>query len=544
MWGGFQRDWQVISGKKYWSDGTPVAGQQFEYAFDDIGNRTGTKAGGDENGAGLRSAAYSANDLNQYTSRDVPGFLDIIGLAFATNAVTVNGQAPYRKGEYFRKELSVNNASAPGWTNITVNATGQASVSGNALLPKTPETFAFDGDGNLVQDGLWSYTWDTENRLVSMQSVSSVPSAAKLKLDFAYDHLSRRTQKVVSTWNGSAYLPQYTNRFVYDGWNLAVTLASDLSPLASFTWGLDLSGSLHGVGGVGGLLWMTIPSGSNAGTYFYTYDGNGNVAALVAAADGTRSAVYEYGPFGELLRATGPMAKANPFRFSTKCQDNETDLVYYGFRYEKDARWISRDPIEEPGFDWLQGGNYGGAAGPNLYNFVANNPVSGIDLFGLKLGDVPGEHPFPPYPPNPSMIGKKCCGMSHCPAHLTGTRTDTAPTTSGGIFGIYTPWTLHLGVHINADSDCYTDVRVDWMRCWGTGGAGYMGSGTSLDLSVSTVLGIGNVWLTEARINYLTCENGVWAKKLSKAGMSYRWTGTGWEFTVSGGGPTTTTPGS
>jgi hypothetical protein len=38
----FGYDWlgQVTSGKKYWSDQTPVAGQQFEYAFDDIGNRT------------------------------------------------------------------------------------------------------------------------------------------------------------------------------------------------------------------------------------------------------------------------------------------------------------------------------------------------------------------------------------------------------------------------------------------------------------------------------------------------------------------------
>ena len=35
----------------------------------------------------------------------------------------------------------------------------------------------------------------------------------------------------------------------------------------------------------------------------------------------------EYGPFGEFIRATGPMAKANPFRFSTKYQDDETDLV-------------------------------------------------------------------------------------------------------------------------------------------------------------------------------------------------------------------------
>jgi hypothetical protein len=38
---------QVRSGRKYWSDQTPVAGQQFEYARDDAGNRTSTKAGGD-----------------------------------------------------------------------------------------------------------------------------------------------------------------------------------------------------------------------------------------------------------------------------------------------------------------------------------------------------------------------------------------------------------------------------------------------------------------------------------------------------------------
>jgi len=39
------------------------------------------------------------------------------------------------------------------------------------------------------------------------------------------------------------------------------------------------------------------------------------------------------GPFGEVLRATGPMATANPFRFSTKFQDDATGLVYYGYWY-------------------------------------------------------------------------------------------------------------------------------------------------------------------------------------------------------------------
>ncbi len=66
------------------------------------------------------------------------------------------------------------------------------------------------------------------------------------------------------------------------------------------------------------------------------------------------------------------MAKANPFRFSTKYQDDESDLFYYGYRYYNPStgRWITRDPIEESG-------------GLNLYAFVANRPVSRVDRLGL-----------------------------------------------------------------------------------------------------------------------------------------------------------------
>ena len=45
---------QVKSGKRYWNDGTPVAGQQHEYAFDDIGNRTATQVGGCANDQFMR----------------------------------------------------------------------------------------------------------------------------------------------------------------------------------------------------------------------------------------------------------------------------------------------------------------------------------------------------------------------------------------------------------------------------------------------------------------------------------------------------------
>jgi len=123
-------------------------------------------------------------------------------------------------------------------------------------------------------------------------------------------------------------------------------------------------------------LWLTLPSGANAGTYFCAHDGNGNVMALVSAADGSVAARYEYGPFGELIRATGPVAKTNPFLFSTKYYDWETGLYYYGYRYYDPGtgRWLNRDPIGERG-------------GLNLYAYAFNDPVNEVDPYGLAIGD-------------------------------------------------------------------------------------------------------------------------------------------------------------
>ena len=72
---------QVISGKRYWSDGTIVAGQQHEYVFDDIGNRTSAKSGGNSSGTGLRTENYTPNRLNQYSQKDEAATFDVLGLA-------------------------------------------------------------------------------------------------------------------------------------------------------------------------------------------------------------------------------------------------------------------------------------------------------------------------------------------------------------------------------------------------------------------------------------------------------------------------------
>jgi RHS repeat-associated protein len=367
---------QVTSGKRYWNDWTPVAGQQYEYAFDDIGNRSATKAGGDQAGAALRAASYTANALNQYTSRDVPAYLNVLGIAHANASVTVNSQSPYRRGEYFWQELSVNNASAALWQPVTniasLSGTSQTN-SGNLFLPKTAETYTYDLDGNLTSDGRWTNKWDGENRLVDMTSHSSGPSGSRKSLQFGYDSQGRRFSKIVSNWTGSAWTRALHEKFVYDGWNLLGALdGTNNAIIRSFLWSLDLSGSLQGAGGVGGLICFRQDSGSSAGSHFAAYDGNGNVMALVDGSTGDVSARYEYDPFGQTIRASGAMATLNPVRFSSKHVDDETDYAYYGYRFYNPSggAWLSRDPTGEN-------------ESISLASFINNNPVAHIDSLGL-----------------------------------------------------------------------------------------------------------------------------------------------------------------
>jgi RHS repeat-associated protein len=128
------------------------------------------------------------------------------------------------------------------------------------------------------------------------------------------------------------------------------------------------------------------------------YDGAGNVSALVSATNGAVTATYEYGPFGELTRATGPTSKLNEVMYQSQICDWESGKYYWKYRYydTSTGRWLNHDPIGESG-------------GANLYAFVGNNPDNVIDATGLngyppnfigplQPGDVRG-----PFLPNPNQ---------------------------------------------------------------------------------------------------------------------------------------------
>lgn len=211
---------------------------------------------------------------------------------------------------------------------------------------------------------------------------TDTPGGARERLVFEYDCQGRRIRKQFYDWNGSSYVVTNDLKFIYDGWNLVAQLnGTNSSVIEGYVWGNNLSGSIQGAGGVGGLLKVTDYTGGTM-HHFVGYDGNGNVAVLVDGSSGAIAARYEYGPFGEPLRATGIMAKRNGIRFSTKFTDNESGSLYYGYRYYNPStgRWLSRDPIQE-------------LAKGSLYNYVLGDPIRYWDDLGadVHLSPLNGE---------------------------------------------------------------------------------------------------------------------------------------------------------
>ena len=376
---GYNARSEVTSADRYWGSDlgittNPVLGQDYDYAYDNIGNRTSSARG-------TNAMTYTANSLNQYSQRTIPDGFDVLGSAETNTTVTVNNLATTRFAKYWYRALTGTNTSAADYHAVNVvgvyNPPGTndpdvvTTSAGHVFVAKTPEAFTYDSDGNLLSDGRFAYTWDAENRLVSAQTLTNLPSSVPRKrVEFTYDYMSRRVSKTVySGLTNNNYQATNNSSFLYNGWNLVSELITDNGSLItnSYIWGLDLSGSLSAAGGIGGLIAANI--GTNS--VVYSYDANGNVSDLVDSQSGSIVAHYEFSPFGETIVATGPLAKANPFRFSTKYFVDELSMGDWGYRWygPSIARWLSRDPLGEEG-------------GRNLFAFTYNRPISLFDRDG------------------------------------------------------------------------------------------------------------------------------------------------------------------
>ena len=379
-----------------WADGQADRGRWFSYDYKDDGNRINVWAYG-----GRGPSAVIPNPRNEVDSRYNYGYVAALGVANADASVSANYVPLERHNRAFAGSIQIANQNGPVYTEVKVSAvyTNSQVLHGDprpVLIPKYFETngveLAYDWDGNPTRDSLWQYTWDGENRLIRMTTQLPNSALPAKRIEFQYDWQGRRIAKRV--YDSAVGGNEVTSLFLYDGWNLIAQANGSKQLTKTFVWGTDLSGTEQGAGGVGGLL-MVDDRASGAGLHFVGYEGNGNVALLVHAGYGTVNGQYEYGPYGEPIRGTEYMAKLNPFRFSTKYTDDETGLLYYGYRYysPKDGRWLSKDPIGEAG-------------GINLYAFCENDPVNVIDRNGLDVFTMPEIVPTTPARPMPFPPGR------------------------------------------------------------------------------------------------------------------------------------------
>ena len=343
----------------------------FAYAYDAAGRRT------------ERVDSDSITNQFAYNLRS-----ELVSALMGTNAYG------YAYDPIGNRIAATNNGAA---TAYAANELNQYSTISNNLQPSA-YSLQYDLDGNMVSDGAWAYSWDAENRLVGVAPAAT--NAGSVRLNCAYDYMGRRVRKEVETWDGSAWSNTLTVRYAYDGWNLICEDRSDDNKNNYYVWGLDLSGTPQGAGGVGGLL-ARVREENIPRPLYYAGDANGNVTDVLDQ-DGALAAHYEYDPFGNAIALSGAQADANPYRFSSKYWDTETGFYYYGYRFYSPelGRWINRDPIGESG-------------GVNLDGYVNNSPINRIDYLGYLSAITDPSLIYPPgFSGNPHMNASPCGGVA------------------------------------------------------------------------------------------------------------------------------------
>jgi len=205
---------------------SPVTPEYRAYNYDPIGNRTNSTEGCDSLESG-KTSSYDTNGLNQYTS--------------ATTGTS---------------------------SSCSTGGTGSGASSG---LANGETTFTYDADGNMtsVSDatGYTIYVFDGENRLIEVRP--NAPISGQKRVTMAYDFMGRRIKKDVYVWTNPgpdpdsfSWSPSTSRTFTWDGWLMTDETATASAPgsqpeTTSYVWGLDLSQTLQGAAGVGGLISMS-----------------------------------------------------------------------------------------------------------------------------------------------------------------------------------------------------------------------------------------------------------------------------------------------
>ena len=202
----------------------------------------------------------------------------------------------------------------------------------------------YDLRGNLTGDGTRSFTYDTENRLISV--------AGPVTAGLSYDPAGRLRQ---TTING------VTTQFLYAGPDLIAEMDSA---------GAILRRYIHGPGVNNPLVWIEGATMAASGVRYLYKDRLGSITSWTNAA-GVVQATFAYGPYGEPKAWSG-----SRFGYTGQVALSELGLYHYHARvYDPvTGRFLQTDPT---GYD----------DGPNMYIYVGGDPINMVDPLGMAAAD-------------------------------------------------------------------------------------------------------------------------------------------------------------
>ncbi|WP_155008756.1 DNRLRE domain-containing protein [Priestia megaterium] len=242
-------------------------------------------------------------------------------------------------------------------TSVKVTEPGKSAVQtnaefniGNELVKFGNDTIKYDENGNRLEDGKYTYTWNAADQLTSITKKGESKAFATYK----YDDDDRRIEKNV---NGTI------TRFYYDGDSINPLYETDGngSVLRSYVYSMD---------GVR----LSMQTGGKA--YYYHYNPHGDVVAMTDDS-GAVVVKYTYDAWGNAKKqvVSGQTDIKNPFTYAGYMQDDETGMYYLIARYYNPEQgvFISADP--DPGDD-------DDPITQNGYTYADNNPVMHVDPDG------------------------------------------------------------------------------------------------------------------------------------------------------------------
>jgi RHS repeat-associated protein len=308
---------------------------------------------------------------------------DLLG-RLVTSDQTSNGSSAQRLFEYDRwgNRTAVYDGLPGGKTaptqiqSVTLPTTfqqgGPAPTNriGTVTNNGSPANYTYDAAGNVTNDGVHSYTYDVENRVVSVDGGATA--------QYRYDHKNRRVCKIIGSswthyiWEGSRVIAEHDATTAY---STNPTYQVNSARLDYIYSGARMIRSRQRASSTSP--WVTQYYLTDRLSVRMTLDVSGNVL-------GRESHL----PFGEDFGESGTQEKHH---FTTYERDGESGTDYAVNRHYAQSlgRFRQADPYKPSGYlvdpkSW------------NRYSYVENDPVNFNDALGLFSSNW-----VPPPPPDP-----------------------------------------------------------------------------------------------------------------------------------------------